>query len=38
MQEFDGRRYILEIGEFTGEVDSGLPVHHVFGVGRRGTG
>jgi pilus assembly protein CpaF len=31
MQEFDGRRYILEIGEFTGEVDSGQPVlHHVF--------
>ncbi len=28
MQDFDGRRYILEIGEFTGEVDSGLPVLH----------
>ena len=31
MQDFDGRRYILEIGEFTGEVDSGLPaLHSVF--------
>jgi hypothetical protein len=28
MQDFDGRRYILEIGEFTGEVQSGLPVLH----------
>jgi Flp pilus assembly CpaF family ATPase len=31
MQDFDGRRYILEIGEFTGEVESGMPVlHRVF--------
>ena len=28
MQDFDGRRYILEIGEFSGEVASGLPELH----------
>ncbi len=28
MQDFYGRRYLLEIGEFTGEVESGLPVLH----------
>ena len=28
MQDFYGRRYLLEIGEFTGEVQDGLPVVH----------
>lgn len=28
MQDFYGRRYLLEIGEFTGEVEAGLPVLH----------
>ena len=36
MQGFDGRRYILEIGEFTGEVESGLPVlHRIFEGGEQ---
>jgi len=36
MQDFDGRRYILEIGEFTGEVESGLPVlHRIFEGGEQ---
>ncbi len=28
MQDFYGRRYLLEIGEFTGDVEAGLPVLH----------
>lgn len=36
LQEFDGRRFIVEIGEFTGEVMDGLPVlHTIFEGGER---
>ncbi len=38
MQGFDGRRYILEIGEFTGEVKDGQPVLHTLFEGGEGRG